>query len=366
LVTVKCQYTLDLLVVTDVIQSPALPLTTAIDKMRWIFYGQFLILDQNHQSLVQYIDARHQVASTNYLATSHRKLTVTHVVKIGVVFPQIEFGGDAAAIRDYTQTVEALGFNHILAYDHVLGANPNRPGGWQGPYTYQNPFLDPFVLFSFMAGISEVIEFVTGILILPQRETAVVAKQAATLDVLSHGRLRLGVGIGWNKVEYIGLNQDFHTRGQRIEEQIDVLRRLWTNDLITYEGRWHTIPDAGINPLPVQRPIPIWFGGHADVVLRRVAKMGDGWLPNYRTPVQAEPALQTLDKYLAEYGRSRSDIGLEPRLNYGDGRPDEWRQAIAGWQAVGASHISFNTMYLGFDTPAQHLNAIRNFAEATL
>ena len=285
-------------------------------------------------------------------------------MKIGVVFPQIEFGHDPAAVRDYAQTAEALGFNHILAYDHVLGANPHRPGGWQGPYTYENPFLDPFVLFSFMAGVTEAIEFVTGILILPQRETAVVAKQAATLDVLSNGRFRLGVGIGWNEVEYIGLNQDFHTRGKRIEEQIDVLRQLWTQELITYNGRWHTIPDAGLNPLPVQRPIPIWFGGHADVVLRRVAQMGDGWLPNYRTPVQAESALVALDGYLAEYGRSRADIGMEPRLSYDDGNPDEWRQIIADWQAAGASHISLNTMYRDFETPAQHINAIRTFAEA--
>jgi probable F420-dependent oxidoreductase len=286
-------------------------------------------------------------------------------MKIGVVFPQIEFGHDPAAVRDYTQTAEALGFSHILTYDHVLGANPDRPGGWQGPYTYQNPFLDPFVLFSFMAGISETIAFVTGILILPQRETAVVAKQAATLDVLSHGRFRLGVGVGWNKVEYVALNQDFHTRGQRIEEQVDVLRQLWTNELITYNGRWHTIPDAGLNPRP-KHPIPIWFGGHADAVLRRVAKMGDGWLPNYRTPDQAESALAALDGYLMAYGRSRSNIGIEPRLSFGDGNPDEWRQIIADWQAAGASHISLNTMYLGFDTPAQHINAIRQFATAVL
>ncbi|MCB9420257.1 MAG: LLM class F420-dependent oxidoreductase [Ardenticatenaceae bacterium] len=286
-------------------------------------------------------------------------------MKIGIVFPQIEFGHDPAAVVDYAQTIEALGFTHILAYDHVLGANPDRPGGWQGPYTYKNPFLDPFVLFSFMAAVTQTIEFVTGILILPQRETAVVAKQAATLDVLSNGRLRLGVGIGWNKVEYIALNQDFHTRGQRIEEQIDVLRQLWTHDLITYDGHWHTIPDAGINPRPA-RPIPIWFGGHADAVLRRVAQMGDGWLPNYRTPDQAQSALIKLDAYLGENGRSRSNIGIEPRLSYGSGNPDEWRQIIADWQAAGANHISLNTIYLGFETPAQHINAIRKFAEAVL
>jgi probable F420-dependent oxidoreductase len=156
-----------------------------------------------------------------------------------------------------------LDFTHILAYDHVLGANPDRPGGWRGPYTYQNPFHEPFLLFSYMAAVTREIEFITGILILPQRQTALVAKQAATLDVLSGGRFRLGVGIGWNQVEYIALNQDFSTRGRRVEEQVGLLRKLWTEPLVDFAGQWHTIPDAGINPLPVQRPIPIWFGGHA-------------------------------------------------------------------------------------------------------
>lgn len=313
-----------------------------------------LVSDGNSQMVLK-INSRWQVAGKRRFD-----------MKVGVVFPQNEFGNDPAAIRSYAQTAEALGYTHILAYDHVLGANPDRPGGWQGPYTFEHPFHDPFVLFSFMAAATTTIEFVTGVLILPQRETAVVAKQAATLDLLSNGRLRLGVGIGWNKVEYVGLNQDFHTRGKRIEEQIDVLRQLWTQELITVDGRWHTIPDAGLNPLPVQRPIPIWFGGHADAVLRRVAQMGDGWLPNYRTPAQAESALAVLDGYLAENGRARSDIGIEPRLSYDNGNSDVWQQTIADWQAAGASHISLNTMYLGFDTPSQHINAIRTFANAIL
>ncbi|MBX7251491.1 MAG: LLM class F420-dependent oxidoreductase, partial [Candidatus Promineofilum sp.] len=198
---------------------------------------------------------------------------------IGLVYPQTEYPADPAAVRDYAQTAEALGFSHILAYDHVLGANPDRPGGWTGPYTYQTPFMEPFVLFSHMAAVTTHLGFATGILILPQRETALVAKQAATLDVLCGGRLRLGIGTGWNEVEYVALGQDFHTRGRRQEEQIEVLRALWTQELVTFKGRWHDIPDAGLNPLPVQRPIPLWFGGHADVVLRRLARLGDGWMP---------------------------------------------------------------------------------------
>ena len=287
-------------------------------------------------------------------------------MKIGVVFPQIEFGNDVAAIRDYTQTAEALGYTHILAYDHILGANPDRSEPWQGPYTYKNPFHEPFLLFSYMAALTQTIEFVTGILILPQRETALVAKQAAELDVLSNGRFRLGIGNGWNKVEYTAQNQDFHTRGKRIEEQVDVLRQLWQNELISYEGQWHHIPDAGLNPLPVQQPIPIWFGGHADAVLQRIGRIGDGWLPNYTTAQGAQPALDKLDAYLGENGRSRTDIGIEPRLHYGDGNPDTWQPLLANWQAAGTTHITLNSMYLGFDTPAKHIQAIQHFAETIL
>lgn len=287
-------------------------------------------------------------------------------MNIGLVFPQTEIGDDPAAIKDYAQTAEALGFSHILAYDHVLGANPERPGGWRGPYTYRDSFYEPFVLYSFMAAVTQTIGFVTGVIILPQRETALVAKQAATLDVLSGGRLRLGVGLGWNEVEYLALNQDFNRRGRRVEEQVEVLRELWTKPLVNFHGRWHTIPDAGVNPLPTQRPIPIWFGGHADAVLRRTARMGDGWLPNHPSPEYIQPLLQKLDEYLAEAGRSRDDLGIEPRISYGDGNPDEWRRLIDDWRALGATHLSVNTMRLGFETPGDHLQAIRTFAEAIL
>lgn len=284
-------------------------------------------------------------------------------MKIGLVYPQTEFGNDSAAIRDYAQTAEELGYTHILAYDHVLGANSDRPGGWRGTYHSKHAFQEPFVLFSHMAAVTDAIEFVTGILILPQRETALVAKQAATLDVLSNGRLRLGVGIGWNPVEYEALNQNFHTRGKRIEEQIEVLRLLWEQPLVTYNGRWHSIQDAGLNPLPVQKKIPIWFGGNADPVLRRVAIMGDGWMPNYRTASETRSSIQKIGTYLEEAGRSWSDFGIEARQLYGKGDPNQWEQALSSWQEVGTTHLSINTMNSGFQTAQDHLKALKFFAE---
>lgn len=284
-------------------------------------------------------------------------------MKIGVVFPQTEFGHDPGAIREYAQAAEQIGYSHILAYDHVLGANPDRPEGWQGPYTHRDPFQELFVLFSFMAGVTESIEFATGILILPQRQTALVAKQAATLDILSGGRLRLGVGIGWNQVEYEALNQEFRNRGRRIEEQIELMRLLWTQSLVEYEGDWHTISDAGIKPLSLQRPIPIWFGGHADNVLRRVATIGNGWMPNYRTAIDARPSLEKIGQYLVQAGRSWSEIGLEPRLIFGDGNVERWTQEKADWLAAGATHLSINTMHAGLHTAHDHIKAIEIFAD---
>ncbi len=285
-------------------------------------------------------------------------------MQIGVVFSQTEFGNDPAALREYAQTVEALGYTHVLAYDHVLGANPERPGGWNGPYTHLTPFHEPFLLFSYMAAATTRLGFITGVIILPQRQTALVAKQAATLDVLCGGRFRLGVGIGWNAVEYEALGENFRTRGQRSEAQIALLRQLWTAPLVTVHDAWHDISDAGLNPLPVQRPIPIWLGGHADALLARVARIGDGWLPNYRTAQEAQDALAALDGYLAQQGRTRRDLGIEPRLHYQDGPPERWRQTVEEWRAAGAGYFSVNTMGCGFSTPAQHLQALEEFAQA--
>ncbi len=286
-------------------------------------------------------------------------------MKIGVVFPQTEFGSDPIAIRDYAQTAEALGFTHIIAYDHVLGANPDRPGGWTGPYTYQTPFHEPFVLFAYMAAHTSRIEFAPGVIILPQRQTALVAKQAATLDVLSGGRLRLGVGLGWNAVEYTALNEDFHTRGPRITEQVTLLRELWTKPLVSFAGKYHTIADAGLNPLPVQRPIPIWFGGSVDAALKRAARVADGWLSTFRVFADAQRAIGIVEQALKDNGRSRADFGIEGRFNYGSGNLDEWRKSLEAWRNAGASHVSFNTMGAGLATPQAHIDAIRAFAKLT-
>jgi probable F420-dependent oxidoreductase len=283
-------------------------------------------------------------------------------MRIGVVFPQTEFGNDPIAVRDYAQTTEGLGFTHILAYDHVLGVNPNRPEGWTGPYNHKHSFLEPFVLFSYMAAVTQRIEFATGILILPQRQTALVAKQAATLDVLSNGRLRLGVGIGWNSVEFTTLNQDFHNRGKRIEEQVDLLRLLWSQPLIEFSGRWHTIPDAGINPLPVQRSIPIWFGGRAEAALRRAAKMGEGWMASSLNQEQAKTTIDTIQDYLGIFGRNKSDFGIEAIVSYGNGDPTVLLSSIQDWQSLGATHISINTMGCGFQKPSEHIIALTTFA----
>lgn len=283
-------------------------------------------------------------------------------MKFGVVFPQTEFGNDPVAIRDYAQTAEELGYRHILVYDHVLGVRPERPEEWRGPYTYEDPFYSPLLLFSYMAGLTTTLRFIVGILILPQRQTVLVAKQAASLDVLSGGRFRLGVGIGWNAPEMVALGYDFHTRGRRIEEQIALLRELWMNPVVSFEGRWESISNVGINPLPVQRPIPVWIGGNAEAVLRRTARLGDGWLPNYRSAEDARPQMDKLDQYLAEAGRSRQGFGIEARIGFGDGSPARIEEAVASWQEVGADYVDVNTMRLGFTHPTEHIEALRQFA----
>src|SRR5574341_855929 len=247
-------------------------------------------------------------------------------MKIGVVFPQTEIGNDPAAIKAYAQAVEDMGFTHALAFDHVLGANPDRPGGWQGPYTYRHGFHEPFVLFGFLAAVTRRLELVTGIIILPQRQTALVAKQAAAVDVLSGGRLRLGVAVGWNPVEFEALGEDFTTRGRRIEEQIEVMRALWTRELVTIAGKHHRVTDAGLNPLPVQRPIPVWMGGESEVVQRRMARMGDGWIlgGTLRSPHARHPQfrggfagmVETLRGFLREAGRPEDAVGPERRVAY--------------------------------------------------
>ncbi len=284
-------------------------------------------------------------------------------MRFGVIYPQTELPADPAIARDFAQAVEGLGYSFLATYEHVLGVNPNRPGGWKGPYDHTATFLEPMVLFGFLAAHTSRLGFATGVLVLPQRQTALVAKQAATLDVLSGGRLRLGVGAGWNEVEFVGLGEDFHNRGRRMEEQVVILRRLWTEPLVTVDGRWHRIDDAGLNPMPLQRPIPIWFGGRDQRMLRRAARMGDGWIPNYRSAEEARSALEAVRGYLEAEGRPVEGFGIDARLSYGEGDPKTLAADIEAWRSLGATDISLNTMRAGLNTPEAHLEAIRRFAE---
>jgi probable F420-dependent oxidoreductase len=286
-------------------------------------------------------------------------------MKFGVVFPQTEIGNDPAAIRDYAQAAEALGYNHLLVFDHVLGANEASHPDLTGPYRHTHAFHEPFVLFGYLAGITQTLELVTGIIILPQRQTALVAKQAATVDVLSGGRLRFGIGTGWNPVEYEALGETFHDRGRRSEEQVELLRALWTEELVSFEGHWHKVTDAGLNPLPIQRPIPIWFGGHADAVLKRIARFGDGWFPLFEPDAKEAPGeIEKLHAYVRQAGRNPGEIGIEGFINIAD-RSSEWlAERAAEWQALGVSHVSVNTMNAGLASPDAHTDAIKRFKEA--
>ena len=283
-------------------------------------------------------------------------------MKVGVVFPQVEIGNEPAAIRDYAQAVEAMGYTHVLAFDHVLGANTASHPTLKGPYTYKHAFHEPFVVYGFLAAVTRRVELVTGIVILPQRQTALVAKQAATVDVLSGGRLRLGVAVGWNFVEYEALAEDFTTRGRRIEEQIEVLRALWTNDLVTVKARWHLVTDAGINPLPVQRPIPIWMGGESEPVLRRAARLADGWMPHFRPGPEAQAVVDRLHGWVKDAGRDPAKFGVEGRFTLAQVPQDSWSKELAAWRAMrGITHISVHTVGLGLKTPAEHVDVLRRF-----
>jgi probable F420-dependent oxidoreductase len=285
-------------------------------------------------------------------------------MKFGVVFPQSEIGDDPIVIRDYAQTVEQLSYDHLLVYDHVLGAHPSRfEGRFRPPYTHETTFHEPMVLFGYLAGLTSHIELVTGVLILPQRQTALVAKQAAQVDVLSGGRLRLGVGIGWNHVEYEALGENFRNRGRRIEEQIAVMRQLWQQPLVNFEGKHHGIEQAGIKPLPVQRPIPVWMGGMAEPVLQRAARIADGWFPQFRPGPDAAATIERLRGHVAEAGRDPASFGIEGRISAFNTPEAEWGRAVQGWRDLGASHVTFNTMNVGFAAAREHLDAVRRFKE---
>jgi len=285
-------------------------------------------------------------------------------MRYGVLCPQTEIGDDPGAVREYAQAIEGMGYEYLLAYDHVLGADTSVRPDWTGPYTAETNFHEPFVLFGYLAGITKTIELVTGIIILPQRQTALVAKQAAEVDVLSGGRLRLGIGIGWNEVEYEALNEDFHNRGKRSEEQVAVLRELWTKPVVTFESEWHHINAAGLKPLPVQRPIPIYFGGgRTDGVLRRIAKLGDGWLPQARPDDAGRALVEKFRNFVAEAGREPDDVGLDARVSVLDGM-DVALSNAEKWDDLGARYVGVNTMKAGFTTLDQHLNALREFKDS--
>ena len=285
-------------------------------------------------------------------------------MRIGVVFPQTEIGADPAGVRDYAQAAESLGYDHLIAFDHVLGANTASRPGWRGAYQSKDMFHEPFVLFGYLAGVTQRIEMFTGLIILPQRQTVLVAKQTAAIDVLSGGRLRLGIGTGWNDVEYEALGEDFHNRGRRSEEQIELLRALWTQEHVTYEGRWHKITDAGINPLPVQRPIPIWFGGSDDRLLRRVGRMGDGWYALFRDMELGRAMIEKIRGYAQEAGRDPDSIGVEASVAIGNRSPDDWAKDVEARKELGVTHVSVNTMNAGLSSPDAHIEAIRRFKEA--
>jgi len=280
-------------------------------------------------------------------------------MKFGVTFPQREIGTDPAAIRDFAQTAEGAGFDYMVAYDHVTGAHPDRfigrdVGFPSPPYLYDCEFHEPFTLFAFLAGATTRIEFTTSILILPQRQTALVAKQAAEVDLLSRGRLRLGVGVGWNFTEYEALNEDFGTRGLRQEEQIALLRRLWTEELVTFDGRWHSLDRVGIAPRP-PRPIPIWIGaGFTEPLVKRVARFADGWMPLLVPGQDAAPIIERLRHHLAQEGRNPATFGLQLAVPTPPGREAEWLRDATRLKALGATHLGIGEFARG-STPLEAL-----------
>ncbi|MDT5000236.1 MAG: hypothetical protein QOK12_2341, partial [Mycobacterium sp.] len=261
------------------------------------------------------------------------------------------------------ERVEDLGYKHVLAFDHVVGADPKVHTGWNGPYDVHTTFHEPFVLFGFLAGITRSLEFVTGVIILPQRQTVLVAKQAAEVDLLSSGRFRLGVGIGWNKVEYEALGEDFGNRGKRSEEQIELMRRLWTEESVTFDGKFHTVTGAGLAPLPVQRPIPVWIGAGSTPGYERAGRIADGWFPMVVPGPQLDAARSVVDRAAVDAGRDPKAIGMEAWVKW-QGSADDVLTKVDKWVKAGASHISINTMGAGLEMVDDHLAALAAVAEA--
>jgi probable F420-dependent oxidoreductase len=284
-------------------------------------------------------------------------------MRIGVVFPQTEIGDDVDAVRRYGTRVDDLGFTHLLAYDHVVGADPAVYKDWNGPYNVHTTFHEPFVLFGYLAAVTR-LELVTGIIILPQRQTALVAKQAAEVDLLTRGHFRLGVGLGWNRVEYEALGRSFHDRGRRIEEQVQLLRRLWTEQTVTHDGPSERITGAGLAPLPVQRPIPIWFGAQSEAAYRRVGRLADGWFPQVAPGPKLDEARAIVERAARDAGRDPASIGMEGRVTWGDGGIEQLLQHIDKWRAAGATHVAINTMGSGLGAVDAHLTVLASAAAA--
>lgn len=288
---------------------------------------------------------------------------------LGVVLPHGSIGADRAELDGFVRAVEDVGYQHLVTSDHVLGANPDAPD-FDGHFDNTDPFHELFTTFGYVSAITDDVRLLSGILVLPQRQTAVVAKQAAQVDFLSDGRLDLGVAVGWNDVEYEALGMDFTNRGARIDEAIDVLRALWEDEVVEFDGRYHTIPDMGLNPRPVQRPIPLWIGGSADVVLRRAARKGDGWIAggSWSEAESLDDLQGTIDDihaYLREEGRDPEDFFVHGRVALAGEDPDEWVRRTAAWHDLGATHVAVDThRVLGVTDNAEHARLLEAYHDA--
>ncbi|MEZ5408555.1 MAG: LLM class F420-dependent oxidoreductase [Acidimicrobiales bacterium] len=283
-------------------------------------------------------------------------------MQIGAVLPHNEIGTDPGAIKAYLQGVEELGMTHLLIYDHVMGVK--RESGFKGPYDSDTAFHEPFAFFGFAAAVTERIELVTTVLILPQRQTVLVAKQAAEIALLSNNRLRLGVGTGWNKVEYTALNENFHNRGKRQAEQVELMRKLWTSDVFDYQGQYHTIENASINPRPTQ-PVPIWFGGSAPALLERCAKLGDGFMPLGGANDKSAAILAEIRRIREGAGLSMDGFGVQSQAQWAGGNPERWRAHASTWKEIGATHIAVATHQAELTDVDGHLARIAEYRDAT-
>ena len=285
----------------------------------------------------------------------------------GISFPQTQIGNDPAIIRNFVETAEELGFERLTLVDHILGAKEAKDAPWAVHYTIEYGFHEPLTLFAWIAGFTKSIQLVTANVVLPQRQTELVAKQAAQIDILTGGRMVLGIGVGWSKSEFEALNMNFANRGARIEEQVDLLRRLWTDELVEFEGKWHKISEMGMNPRPIQQPIPIWFGAMEEVAVRRAARIGDGWLmsPRGKPDDQMKKLVEAFYGEAESAGRNVNDLGIDATVFAEDRGPNEWLSEAQAWRDLGATSITFRTSESGFTHIDQHINAMRRLAEAT-